>query len=330
MLFLAVLAMTAIPVHAESEIHGFAQVQAVAEDSNYSYQISRFGLRATEKFDDEFDVLAEIYIHPTTNVVQGRLYMESAYINWHLAERLPWDFHLRIGKGRNICYGQAPFYSRRRTSDYSLYSEAFTQLRVLGVQSTSNFGPVTVNLGLINPYNDAGRRVPDFPIGDSVTLPHSDRDNDMAAIQRAAGVGRIGYSNEIFNVGASAYVSETEAADDNEYTRFGVDGEAKFADAFLVQGQFTAAQTMGLDHNGFEVLGGYEQGKLGCYARYGMLTYDDDTLMDVDQIMLSVIYKIRPRIHYRLEALINGEDTKDTGADEVDNNRLFAEILFAF
>jgi len=313
---------------AQVGVHGFVLARTIAADGNYTARIERYGIQFAEKLDDEFNWLAEIYIHPQLTSAAGRLYMESAYLNWNLKNRVPWDFSVRIGKGRNECYGIAPYYSSRRTSDYSLYSCAFTQLRVVGFQTFSNFGEnIKLSVALVNPYVLASRQHPDFAVGNFVNIPICDRDNDNSTIKRVGVSGRLGYKTGPLNVGASAYMSETGPGDNNEQNRYGVDGEVKLESGLMGQVQFTQATTNGIDHNGGEVLVGFEQKKYGLYARYGMLTYDSDdtaTYYDLDQIMVSAVYKIRPRIQFRLEGLINGEE------NEIDNNVLFFETLFAW
>ena len=147
---------------------------------------------------------------------------------------------------------------------------------------------------------------------------------------RVALSGRLGYKNQMINFGGSAYLSETGKGDDNEMRRFAVDGEVKLASGFITQAQFLVAQTNGLDHNGGEIMGGWENKSYGLYARYGMLGYDDK-LQAMNQIMLSALWKPRPNIHFRLEGLINGEDTDSAkGWKEVDNDVIFFETLFAW
>ena len=319
-------------VLAEVKLHGFLLARTLATNNNYTERIDRYGINLTNKVDDEFDWVTEIYIHPTEADARSRLYMETAYLNWHLGNRLPWDFNVRIGKGRNYCYGITPSYSSRRTSDYSLYSEAFTQLRVVGFQTFSNFGNVQLALALVNPYSLMSRPVPDFPLGKSLNIPISDRDTDQSKIQRVGVSGRLGYKMKMLNMGASFYMSETGPQDDNELNRYGLDGELKLDNGLLAQGQFTIAKTNGEDHNGGEFLAGWEKDKVGLYARYGVLTYDNgigydgSNRYDLNQTMLSVVYKIRPTIHFRLEGLINGEESDV----KCDNDVIFFETLFAW
>ncbi|MDP2982490.1 MAG: hypothetical protein Q8O92_04075 [Candidatus Latescibacter sp.] len=352
------------------QVHGFLQARTIVANTNYSERIHRFGFQFSQKLDDEFDWLVETYFHPSETDAPSRLYMESAFLNWHMSSKMPWDFTLRIGKGRNYTYGITPSYSSRRTSDYALYSEAFTKLRVLGFQTFSNFvdNKVQLAVALINPYrtsdgtaaNPLSRPVPDFPLGLSIPIPICDRDNDIGAIvQRVALSGRLGYKDKVpvlgmLNVGASLYASQnghdkTPAGVKmkNAVNRYGLDAEFKTDAGFMGQAQFTLAQTpvdldslgvegktdkineTALNHNGGEVLVGYEQPKYGLYARYSMLTYDNKFL-DLNQIMLSAVYKIRPTIHLRLEGLINGE--KEDAAkkwNKVKNDVFFFETLFA-
>jgi len=335
-------------VFAEVGTHGFILARSILTNNNYTARIERYGIQFKEKIDDEFDWLTEIYIHPQLPASQGGLYLESAYLNWNLKERVPWDFSVRIGKGRNYCYGQTPSYSMRRTSDYSLYSEVFTQVRVVGLQTFSNFGEnIQLAVALINPYTNSGRTLPDFAVGDKLTIAVSDRDTENSTFNRVALSGRLGYKTDLFNVGGNLYISDPKdtftagGSKSGAKTRFGVDAEVKLESGILAQAQFTAAQTRidtnsdnvlddDLSHMGTEVLVGWEPDKLGLYARYGMVTFDDQ-MQALNSIMLSAVYKIRPRIHLRLEGLINGEDTDNTkGWAESENNVLFFETLFAW
>jgi hypothetical protein len=343
---------------AQVQVHGFLLARTIMTNTNYSARIDRYGLRILQKVDDEFDLLTEVYIHPSEADARARVYMESAFLNWHLKNRLPWDFNVRIGKGRNLCYGIAPSYANRRTSDYTLYSEAFTQLRVTGFQTFSNFGNAQLAIAIINPYTQSSRQLPDFYLANSnkIDIPICDRDNDTGAIRNRVGIsGRLGYKTTLLNVGASGYMSQTGpdkvggVKQKNAINRFGLDGEVKLENGLMAQGQFTMATTSWdmdkngvreteLSHNGGEVLVGWENWttyKAGLYARYGMLTYDD-TLQGLNQIMVSGVYKIRPNIHLRLETLINGEQTgsikkglnKGQKLSKCKNDVLFFETCF--
>ena len=353
---------SATAVIAQVQVHGFLLARTIVTNNNYGARIDRYGLRILQKVDDEFDLLTEVYIHPSEADARSRVYMESAFLNWHLKQRLPWDFNVRIGKGRNFCYGIAPSYANRRTSDYTLYSESFTQLRVTGFQTFSNFGNAQLAIAIVNPYTQSSRMFPDFPIGNCIPIPICDRDNDTIAIKNRVGVsGRLGYKTTMLNVGASGFVSQTGpdkaggVKQKNAINRFGLDGELKLSSGLMAQAQFTLASTPSdldslgvkgkkdkipetdLSHNGGEVLVGWENWstyKSGLYARYGMLTYDDK-LQGLNQIMVSAVYKIRPNIHLRLEGLINGEETgskkgpnKDQTWVKCNNDVLFFETCF--
>ena len=317
-------------IKAQVEVHGFMQARTVVANNDYGSRMDRWGFRLQQKIDDEFDWLTEIYVHPFP-ATSSPVYMESAYLNWHMKNYVPWDFTVRIGKGRNETYGQAPYYSKRRTTDYTLYSEAFTQSRVQGFQTFSNFGKVQLAVGILNPFIPGkGRAVPDFPTGDSIQVPIGDAENADNATDRVALSGRLGYKTSILNVGVSAYISELGPMDDNDLTRFGADGELKLPCGFISQAQFTVAKTGTIDHNGGEIMAGWESAKYGFYGRYGMLSFDDK-LQGMNQIMVSALYKIRPTVHLRLEALINGED-EDAAKKWVkkDNDVLFFETMFAW
>lgn len=328
-------------VYAQVQTHGFVLARTILANNNYTSRIERYGIKFSEKIDDEFNWVTEIYIHPQIAAAAGRLYLETAYLDWNLEERLPWDITVRIGRGRNFCYGITPSYGNRRTSDYSLYSEAFTQMRVVGFQTFSNFGDnIQLALAIINPYTFRSRTLPDFAIGDNIPIPICDRDTESSGFNRIALSGRLGYKNDLFNVGGNLYMSDPQEGVVGAKTRFGLDGQAKLDSGIMAQAQVTMAQTAidtdgdgvldDLDHMGGEVLVGWEPNKLGLYARYGMMSYDDK-FQALNSIMLSAVYKIRPRIHLRLECLVDGEDTDDTkGWAEVDNNVLFFETLFAW
>lgn len=334
---LVLIGSTSVAI-AQVEVHGFMQARTALANNDYTVRMDRFGLRLQQKIDDEFDWLTEIYVHPYP-AATSTVYMESAYLNWHLGQKLPWDFNIRFGKGRNETFAQTPYYSRRRTSDYTLLSEAYTQSRVQGIQTFSNFGKVQIAIGILNPLaskdSSGTRQVPDMPTGDWVKVPFGDMENTDNTTDRIAFCGRLGFKDAVpvlgaLNVGASAYVSEVGPGKDNEQNRFGVDGEFKMPCGFIAQGQYIAGSTCGEDHSGAEIMGGWEKGALGFYGRYGFLDYDDN-YQGMNQVMLSAIYKIRPTVHLRLEGLINGEDKNKTkGWAEVDNDVLFFETLFAW
>jgi hypothetical protein len=338
------------------QVHGFLLARTIVTNNNYAARIDRFGFQFAQKIDDEFDWLVETYIHPSEADARSRVYMETANLNWHLKERLPWDFTVRIGKGRNYSYGITPNYGNRHHSDYSLYSEAFTQMRVLGFQTFSNFGNFQIAASLINPYrtstgtpgNPLSRPVPDFPLGRSISIPICDRDNDTGAvIQRVGFSGRLGYKTSLLNVGGSVYVSENGPdkikgkSSENKVSRFGLDADLKTEIGIIAQAQFTVAQSpvdlnadniceKKLNHVGAESLIGYEKGKFGITARGGVLTYDDK-FQSLIQSIYSVVYKPVPTVHLRLEAIVNSEqeDVKKNWKS-IPNNVLFFETLFAW
>jgi hypothetical protein len=332
-----------LTIMAQVQVHGFVQARFLmptgidnrdttkVQDGRYTYRIDRLGVRFTETINEEIDWITEVYVHPSEADARARLYLETANVNWHLKNKLPWDFNVRFGKGRNYTYGITPDYSVRRASDYSLYSEAFTQLRVLGIQTFSNFGKAQLAVGIINQYSNVSRDLPDMPVGGSVKIPICDRDTDQGTNKRIGLSGRLGYKNDKINVGLDTYLSDFKGDKNNEQYRYGADGQVKLGN-LIGQVQGTIATTRGIDHMGAEVLVGWEdwtKTNLGFYARYGMLTYDvenDPKYYDVDQIQLSAMYKLNPRVHLRLEGLINGED----GIDEVDNDLLFFETVFVW
>lgn len=339
---------------AQVEVHGFVQSRAIvssgegATPSSNTFRIDRFSMQFKEKINEDIDILSEVYIHPfraatsTGAFDAGHLYLETAYINWNLKKYVGWDFTVRFGKGRNFCYGVTPAYTNRRTSDYSLYNETFNQQRDIGVQTFSKFGKVNLNLAILNGFVPGKKRFfPDEPIGGRIQIPLMDVEPLTNTNRRLAFSGRLGYKNDILNVGGSAYITQTGNQEKNVQNRFGLDGELKLPCGFLVQGEYTMAQTAvdatdktatrsELDHMGAQILAGWEKNKVGIYGRYGMVSYDDE-LQGLNQIMLSTVYKIHPRIHLRLEGLINGEETdKKLGWSDVDNNVLFFETLFAW
>jgi hypothetical protein len=222
--------------------------------------------------------------------------------------------------------------------------------RVSGFQTFSKFGSMQLALAIVNPNTLKSRPLPDFPLGKSINIPICDRDNDTVAIKNRAAVSvRLSYKTSILNIGADGYVSQTGpdkvggVKQKNAMNRFGLSGELKLASGLMAQGQFTVATTAcdlnanaadgaetELSHNGGEALVGWEKNKTGLYARYGMVTYDDK-LQDMNQIMLSAVYKIRPNIHLRLEGLVNGE--KEDSAKKwakCDNDVMMFECMFAW
>jgi hypothetical protein len=367
---LAAVVLGTAPITASADpvqVHGFLLARTIVTQSQYSERIDRYGFQFAQKLDDEFDWVVETYIHSGEADARSRLYLESAYLNWHMGSKLPWDFNVRIGKGRNFTYGITPSYSSRRTTDYSLYSEAFTQVRVTGFQTFSNFADNKVQLAVavLNPYTWKSRPVPDFPLDPNYTagnptglgfinIPICDRDDDQSYTKRAAVSARLGYKDKIgdiaFNVGADGYATQNGPdktpggiKQKNSVNRFGLDAEIKSDMGLMAQAQFTMAQSPYdldknaangteklLNHNGGEALVGYEKDKCGLYARYGMLTYDDK-LQDLNQVMLSAVYKIRPTVHLRLEGLINGEkENAAKGWKKINNDVLMFETMFAW
>jgi hypothetical protein len=320
------------------EIHGYVQnrVYDLPSDPVF-FQSERVSLSATAKLDNDTTVYVENYWHPAAS--SSGTYVESAYVDF-----VTGPGHLRVGKGRNLNFGITPSYSNRKTSNYGLFSEEFTQDRIYGAQYYQNAGDDT-SFGLTVALTPRiGSRLMGDP-GQNTVAHIADRDLPGDLNRRLAVMGRVshnfasnlraGVSGEVSTLsdkdiaGLNTLMGTTFASD--RQSRLGVDATYKVGNLVL-QGELVSARTSNLDHSAWYILGGWEvPNGMRYYARYAQANYDVTAnaafpaTWDKSQLSLSIVKPIQKGVWLQLEHEINGE--KDFS---VDNNVTFLELFTGF
>lgn len=150
----------AAPAPPTITVHGYMQNRFYfGEGSNPEFRSERISISTLATFADASSAYVEVYYHPWVNT--NGLYLESAYYDKPIA-----DGKLRIGKGRRQTFGITPAYPNRKTSNYGIVSEAFTQDRIQGLQYMATKGSLDFGLSLHTAYRLGTRAIGEIP-GDS-------------------------------------------------------------------------------------------------------------------------------------------------------------------
>ncbi|MDD3926688.1 MAG: hypothetical protein PHT33_08525, partial [bacterium] len=270
-------------------------------DSNAQFRSERVSVSAAADLPDNAKGYVEVYYHPWA--AASGLYLESAYYDTPVGSG-----RLRVGKGRNITFGLTPSYGNRKTSNYGIVAEAFTQDRIQGAQYTVDSGRFNLGLGVETGYRLGTRGIGEIP-GDGTyvaaySVPHlSFRDvpgslsstlqyNARASANLGAGL-RAGASVLAGTVDdrdlASLQGTDTALRPRNPITGTtpttaigpgftgkgilvsGLDLTYKRTSPLLLQGELFDASVSDLDYGAWSLTAGWEppQG-WKFYARYGV------------------------------------------------------------
>lgn len=157
---LAPTAAAVAPAPTKIDVHGYMQNRFYfGKGSNPEFRSERISISTQATFANTSNAYVELYYHPWVNT--NGLYLESAYYDMPIA-----DGRLRVGKGRRTTFGMTPAYPNRKTSNYGIVAEAFTQDRVQGVQWTGSKSNVDVALSVHTAYRLGTRAIGEIP-GDS-------------------------------------------------------------------------------------------------------------------------------------------------------------------
>jgi len=147
----------AAPAPPTITVHGYMQNRFYfGEGANPEFRSERISISTLATFADTSVAYVEVYYHPWVNT--NGLYLESAYYDKPIA-----DGKLRIGKGRRQTFGITPAYPNRKTSNYGIVSEAFTQDRIQGLQYMASKGTMDFGASIHTAYRLGTRAIGEIP-----------------------------------------------------------------------------------------------------------------------------------------------------------------------
>ena len=332
------------------ELHGYMQSRLYAPQSgNVREAIDRVSLSAKGNISETITGYVEVYFHPWIPAMepaeQYRTYLESAYVDMPLASG-----RIRIGKGRQLNFGLTPSYPNRKTSQYGIVPETFTQDRIVGFQYSQKSGMFDGGVSLYTDTSLGTRSIGDYPDAqaDDVVKHFVDKDIPADISGEMAGSIRLGITKPCFQAhvsGAIGKLNETDIATmytayslptgtDDTHNKYGLD--ASYARGkFVAQGEYYIGNYSFLKVTGYNLLVGYTNGKLQrFYIRYNALNNDqtplaDQRTWDNQQWIFSFVQPIAKGVWAQLEYEKNSANPGAGGTDP-DNDLLFLEFFTGF
>jgi len=123
----------AVEVAPGVQVHGYMLNRFyTASGTSAEFRMERVSISTIAALANDSKAYFEMYYQPglsSLSSTAGSIYIESAYFDTPVGEG-----RLRIGKGRRVTFGITPEWSKRRTTNYGIVSEAFTQSRIQGLQ----------------------------------------------------------------------------------------------------------------------------------------------------------------------------------------------------
>lgn len=371
-LMMSLLAICALAQGVQSvELHGFMQNRFYANpDSSARFVAERVSLSAVGKFGTDAIGYVEVYYHPwlTDRVIgvpqptppvigytaeQSRIYLESVYADLPAGEG-----RLRIGKGRQLNFGLTPTYPNRKTSQYGIISETFTQDRIVGAQYTQKIGSFDFGGSLYTDQRVQNRKIGDFA-GASVNqlMPSTkvvahivDKDDPANNPGTLAGSVRFGITKPDYQVhlsGASGKMVEEDVAVLNtafgmqsqstsrKHQKYGFDAAVAHG-PFCLQTEYYQGKFSFLTITGYQVLLGYQpKDKIRGYVRWSALSNGSMNNRTASQLTwptrqftVGIIKPLRPGMWVELDYEKNMETT--AGLPKPKNDLLFLELFTGF
>ena len=373
MVFVAALMMSlaAIPAIAQGlqnvELHGYMQNRFYANEGYSARFVSeRVSLSAIGNFGDATAYI-ETYIHPwltdrtdlpaplspgnTVSADQFRIYLESAYVD------LPFGAgRLRLGKGRQLNFGLTPSYPNRKTSQYGILAETFTQDRITGAQYSYKCSAFDFGATLYSDLQVLTRSIGDFsganaaPGEVGVVKHFVDKDDPGNPSGALAGSFRLGITKPNFQIHASGMTGGLTQADanfiasqygilpgvntDDTHNKYGLDGSISVG-PYVLQAEAYQGNFSFVKITGYQVLLGYQpKDKQRFYVRWSALNNDQaptstNTTWDTQQLTIGFVQPIRKGVWLEINYESNME-TPPPGDPCRDNNLLFAELFTGF
>ncbi|MGC8835139.1 MAG: hypothetical protein ACP5R4_13920 [Armatimonadota bacterium] len=273
------------------QVHGYMQNRFYfGPGAAPEFRSERISVSTTANLPNDSTAYVEVYYHPWAST--SGLYLESAYYETQLGPG-----KIRVGKGRRMTFGITPLYTNRRTSNYGLVSEAFTQDRIQGVQYLIQRSTLDAGIALHTGYRLGVRQIGEIP-GDTdrnklYSVPHlclrdpasgggtpDSRQNSKLELSMRIG-GR--WQNGL-KAGVSAAFGRIDDADlknlntsaptnvltpggsppllpgTTSKTRrvLGLDFTYKHPEGFVTQGELYASKLSRLNYNAWNILVGWE------------------------------------------------------------------------
>lgn len=359
------LSLAVAPLLAQVEVHGYMQNRFYANpSSSMRFAVERVSLSTVAKVGDDGNAYVEVYLHPWIPAVaaaeQFRTYLESAYVDLPFAKG-----RIRIGKGRQLNFGLTPSYPNRKTSQYGIISETFTQDRIQGFQyaykkaipdmlkdAAFEFGA-----SLFTDQNLGTRSAGDFPgatAGDIVRhVVDKDTPSDISgelAVSAKVGVSSptyqahfsaaVGRLNQFQLATVAPFVPVGQTNENVDHNKYGIDAVYTYG-PFVAQGEWYTGNFSLLGITGYQVLFGYQpKDKQRFYVRYSALNNDysgpltpanqaNPITWDIQQLTVGFVQPIRKGVWVEIDYERNMERPQG-GASRVKNDLLFLELFTGF
>ncbi|MGQ9763637.1 MAG: hypothetical protein ACUVRI_01925 [Armatimonadota bacterium] len=344
------------------EVHGYMLNRFYTNPSMSSrFVTERISISTLAKLGEDATAYTEIYYHPwiTDRVLgtspnqftaeQGRVYFESAYVDLPLGSG-----RVRIGKGRQLNFGITPSYPNRRTSQYGIFSETFTQDRIQGFQLYAKKGTVDGGVSFFADQNLGTRAIGDCAgavAGDDTQSHICDRDNSANNSGRMAVSAKIGVTKPNFQWHISGCVGRLNPSQlgpvqpfvtggatntDTTHNKFAVDAVWS-SGPFFIQGEWAKGRFSLLGITGYQIsLGWQPKGKPSYVIKWAALNNDkpptdNPITWNVQQLTLGYVHPIRKNvwleINYEKNMTSNPAGYEDL---DPDNDILLWEIFTGF
>jgi len=320
-----------------------------APGANGEFRSERISISAVAALPNDSTGYVELYYHPWGS--GSGLYLESAYYDTALGKG-----RIRIGKGRRMTFGITPAWPSRKTSNYGVVSEAFTQDRIQGVQYMLQQGVLDLGVSAHTAYRLGTRNLGEIP-GDTVRNPaHQvshlalrDLPGELSRhLEISARLGGkwpnglkagVSYSagtldgRDLATLKTAGLVSAASTDDDRNV--LGLDVSYKAPSGFILQGEWYDSGAGDLDYGAWNLLAGTElPSGWKVFARYGVQDMDvtatsNQLTWDTQQISLSVVQPLRKNLWIQYEYEINDEDPP-AGVGSVKNDLFFVELFTGF